>query len=812
MGLFSAKKTITVASTVYNLAGDIDKRVKFLKTVMVGAIRSPSKAGIGEQLTKAYLRGPGMNLRTFARWARSSHYTMLVGQVSTSLALGNSIDRGALAQQIPHAVGETVALQTAEINLAGYTYWVDRYLANNMPEVLNTNYRVDFDEPTKRVSVILSNGSVINFAIPDYDPNGQYLFASYTILGGAETGPFTRNPAVEGPLPSTSGWTLIRDERFGSELHRTYEKYGQATQDPGSDKARVLREEMLQVTRDNGSTAYQTGYQYNTVQSWSPMKVMIYPRGSGNPTLDAMFNPKISEAAFLPYIPVRIDNNFIGTDRLPEVYQRSKKAVKKAIDGSFDEIVEKIADNDSLKDIDYAYIVFGVSLNTKENAAKRYLYEFFQEIMLGQDLSGAGYLAWKREWQAAQQQNERWQEWRAAQIIEGDPLFGTPDPGMATYPQPPAVSVQINTPSVTFMNYDMQIYWSGVTESSGSGQKNKVGELWWEIVGSEVFTQVGYTEGYPVPYDAYQMDHLRLNWQVDHDTWRALDIYGLNHRNVIYGGKAVETGAIQALGMAEESGFIIPIHEGIYRRMPLVEATQMSTACCYLVFNSYTIVKQKWYQTDWFKILLVIIIIVITIWTGGLGGSSIGLLGTNAAVGAALGAVGTAAIIIGAIANALAAMILAQIISTASTAIFGEQVGAIVAVIASVIAIQAGTAYFNGTSMAANMGNLMSAENIMKLTVAAGNGYSEYMKAGAQESMNKTQELLAEYADESQKLVEAYQQNLGGTGLDTDLSWFIEPPEAFFTRTLMTGMDVADLSLNMVGQFSDITLSTDLAI
>jgi hypothetical protein len=163
--------------------------------------------------------------------------------------------------------------------------------------------------------------------------------------------------------------------------------------------------------------------------------------------------------------------------------------------------------------------------------------------------------------------------------------------------------------------------------------------------------------------------------------------------------------------------------------MSLVDGTQMATACCYMVMNCITIKKQKWYETIAFKILLVVLVIVVTVITAGAAGpAGAGILGANAAIGAALGFAGTAAIIVGAIANAIAAMIISQIISYASNAIFGPKIGAIVALVATVVAMNVGTAMASGASLVEGFNALMSAENLMQLTMAAGNGYAGFVQ------------------------------------------------------------------------------------
>jgi hypothetical protein len=170
-----------------------------------------------------------------------------------------------------------------------------------------------------------------------------------------------------------------------------------------------------------------------------------------------------------------------------------------------------------------------------------------------------------------------------------------------------------------------------------------------------------------------------INWQVDLTTWKKITIHDLTYKNFIYGSLAVIYTGKEAVESTEESGFIIPLHEGIYKSMGRKHNTQMATACCFLVFNSYLEVKQKWYQTKLFKVLLIVVIVVITIIAPPAGGAA-----TKAAMatGEFLGLSGTAALIAGFIVNFVAAAIVTNLIMKAATHVFGVKIGTIIGTIA----------------------------------------------------------------------------------------------------------------------------------
>lgn len=581
------------------------------------------------------------------------------------------------------------------------------------------------------------------------------------------------------------------------------------------------------VTQDEYPTvrSYRVDTQDTKVNPVGPLSVMIYARGSGNAVLDDMFNSQQTGQRFFPYIPIKLEN-WVGGD----LYKRSAKALKKATGGKMEKIVTELKKNKDIGQIQFIYGVFGCSLNSPEDTAKEYNFRFFEKMLesIPHDPTYPTTMAaWKQKWQEEYAKDLAWDAWYANQSSGGggwhNPQWGKPEPPKPSYPVMPSRSFRIN--STSGMRYDMTISWNMLELTTGSGQ------LWAGAKPGKLRTLDGGNERYPILY-TYQnggdsgdgsihkvqssrtLEKIIIQWQVSKNSWKQMVIYGAHHTNSVYDGKSVGIGSREAINDAEESGFIIPMHEDILRSMPLVRSTQMATANAYLVLNSYKKVKKKWYQSGIFMIVVIVVIIVVSIYSGGTAaGASGGLLGTNAAVGAALGFAGMAAIIVGAIANALAAMILVSIIQTASTAIFGDKIGAIIGTIASLIALQVGTAMATGQSMSTMAGQLMRADNILKLTTAMGNGVSQYINAGAQDTLRKTEAMMQSYNREMKDLQQKYQDDFGYSQgiLDprqlTDvLTETSESRESFLARTLMTGSEVAAMSLDMITNYADMNL------
>lgn len=895
MGLFSSS-TIVVSSSVWNLAGDVDQRPQYLKTLVASATLG-GQPSIADTVVDGYLHGPGIKLRSFARWADSSGYNAAIGLVSGSVSVGNSLNNTVVQTQIPHGAGELVNLLTAYIRRGEFVEWAEEYVSLYHPDQLGTTWAADYNESTNQITIFWAGGGSVSFTPAGYNPLAYYIYADYTLAYVDEVGPLEEGDPVTldtgEPFPDVSEWaetsyvetlepvTLITT----IETHSTFSDSRPPEDDTTTEEVAddyieshgVYERDVAEgFTGSQWIVNHQTQYQdqtavivagspvvtesdedigggviKHTVTTTTPQVIVLvrttqideqrtysrlgsllrkfrYQQNTGNATLDAMFAVPSSGQEFFPFIPIRLDNQW-ASDTQPAAWALGKKAFKRlTTDGKLEKTKAQIADNAQLGDIDYAYVVCGVPLNVKEQACRRYLYEFWRTMMLSPETDLAAFDNYVSGFNTAYLSQAAYWAWLFPP--EGTTRPETP-PAIVPYPTLPDYVVNVSSDNNTVMNFDMEIHYVGMTEEIGTGIKDgahAIGELWFEkgpvhtfepaYVTTEMNDNGSLIWGLGLPIE---VEVTYLHWQESATVWRTMTVYGLRHVNRVYQGRAVFITAHEALDDVEESGFLFPLHRGIFRAMPLVLSTQMSTACCYLVFNCYQIVKAKWYQTSFFRAILIIIVIAVTILSAGSAGpASAGLLGTNAAVGTALGFAGLTAVIVGAVANAIAAMLLVTLIQKGSTLLFGEKIGAIVGFIASIFAIQAGTAYMSGTSFTASLGSLVRAENLLKLTIGGANAMSQYMNAGLQETLQETQQITENYTATMGQLEQLTKQNLGN-GLATfnplelteaGQSYVAEPPDSFLSRTLMTGSEIATMSIDMLTNLVDTTLNLNPAI
>jgi hypothetical protein len=592
------------------------------------------------------------------------------------------------------------------------------------------------------------------------------------------------------------------------------------------------------IRTDTTTTIQQTFYVTRVIvesqqevskKSWSSPKLFLYQKGSGNSVLDALIVSPDATAAFLPFIPIRLDNKFLSKDYLPTIFSASKSAFRRSTGGSsLNKIISKISDNKSLSDIDYTFALFGVSLNVVEMACRQYLFTFFDQMRLLYSSQLLSVDAWQDKVEESKQSMLDFESWRLAQSDYSNPLCGTVAPTVIPTPQLPSSSIRLHSTNPE-LAFDYIISWSGITKEtlSGLGKPSaKVKDYWLEKGTSTTVTRIGYGNYSDVgqvlqPIDPVIMKAICVYFQKSDTEYEKITIYALKHRNTIHNGHYVDIDAHTALDDVEESGFIIPIHEGIFKELPIVVSTQMTTACAYLIFNSYQDVTVKWYQTGIFSTILQLGAIVLAVVSVGTAtGVSIGILGSSSAVGAAIGLSGTTALIVGAIANAIAAVIVFNIVSGVATQVFGAELGSIIASVVTFVMANPGIINSFSSSISTGFSELTKASNLLKLTNAVSGGYTQYVQASIGQYAKDAESFMQKYQTESRAVSDAFYAEFGNnagavisplTRIDSSSgSSSGETPSSFFSRTLLTGSEIVELTHSMLSDFSKITLSTDL--
>jgi len=557
-------------------------------------------------------------------------------------------------------------------------------------------------------------------------------------------------------------------------------------------------------------------------------QIFIYEVGTGNVNLDAFSNDldMTNWQEFFPLLPLRLDNKSI--DEAPYdtngLYEETKKAYKRTTNKSISSILADIADNPDIDDIDYAYIIFGASLNVKENACRKYIFKFFEEMIQFQNTTSSTMTDFATQVAEYEIKLQELIDWENETNIEWESRVDPPV--VPTISTPEATVLKLKSDHAELEDhFDIRLQWTHIEKTQVTGVytfKDILGNTRPANPGETMFENGPDLEWvereglqdqnglYTVRDTLNSIPTIIMYFQVSDTEYSKLTITGLIHHNYVYGGKSVKITSKEALDDSDISGFIIPLHMPTVKAMGLVDATQMATANVHILFNSYEVVKKKWYESFLFKILLVVLIIVVAVIispaTFAAGG---GILGSNAIIGASLGLTGTAAIVAGVAANYIASIVVSQILTSVGTELFGEQWGAIFAAIASfaIGAVVSGL-------------DLFSTEGLLGLGNALANGYAGWVKGDIAIKLEELEEAESEY-EQQMDYINNLIQGLGGNDLNFNplsltssvygnvsrrgsRGYMPETADEFIQRTTMTGTDIIKITQSMVYDFVDI--------
>jgi hypothetical protein len=892
MGLFSGKKTITVASTVYNMAGLEEDRPNFMKSTLFSAVMSRYPKYLGETIVQSYLSGPGIRQRALFNYAVRND---VAGLPTLSISRSLELDPAIVGPEIPIPslpVGLELHIQGASIQDADYDIWAMEFMEENYSALVGTDWFSDYNSTTGVITIQFESGSTTTFTPVDFDKNARYLIADYYLVLPEEAGSVVNGSLTTGVIsgvPSASGYTLTETENLGVvnyTLNQTVtvtetfsdgrtpvvtvttpttvvpfnttrtkmekDVYTGYAGTPESIKTTTFRNvwEYRQVYSGTTTvvatdtvpvgvtrtiTTVTTGDQIRPMYDWrldtrvNQIEIIVggnrifkYKIGGANATLNALDvsvgTPVTAE--YFPFVPVRLNNVSITEPEFEDLYIESKKLYKKATGKqSFDDLLEEVEDNPDLDEIDYSYIQWAVSLNTEEKEAVRYLYTFFQGLIAIQSVPSNYLTLYQAKISAYNAAKADYDDWMDDN--EGSESIYASPPNEPYLPEPETTTLKWVSDHPQLTGFDYRLSWVLVQEANIHGLSRpgaKKGDYWTKSDAPiEWSTRRGVTS--PASESTREdrsnsMKMMEIYHQHETNRFMRLRVYGAVHENYIYGGKKVRINTTDALADADDSGFLIPLHMPTLKDAGLVSSTQLATANTYIVFNSYQVVKKKWYQT-FFGMLFIIIVVAAAaalIAPGAVGGIS-GIFGTNASLGASFGLSGTAAVVVGAVTNAVTAVIISTVLQTVAVEVFGAKWGALIASILS-FAISFGMAGgFN------NLATLFQPNNLLAFSSALANGYQGFV-AGNIAEMNIE---LAEIQEATQKRIEEIQKMIGEMGNDlafnpmslTDSakgngsrggSYVPESLDEFLSRCTLSGSDIVDLTYSMITDFADLSL------
>ena len=768
MGWFSTKRRTYVSSVAYNLSGEEEDRVDVHKYTTLQAVLQ--NRSITDSLISGYLGGQGVKLRRAYDYAREKYSE---GVPESEAVMIDAADLTALTNHLERQNPRSeIVLLSSYIGSANFTWWVEEWLTEKYgydqvsgwflrpPKGVEKDAWVSYDiQNDGRVHVILTNANS-NTHVLDYRLTGvrfqdTYIHSAYkTIQRFTEADQTSVRATEAGDTAGTSSETTETD-RQGS---------------------RHITTKRTTITIANGET---TTLVETSVEVHSHPKYFLYRLGSGtHPALDQDYRTTDLTSPYYPAIPLRVDNEDYTTKakQHTQLYKTSEAFLKK-VGIDLQDVADSINENEQIDEIDYAFIVFGVDLGTESWAGKEYLWRFFQYLRGISVYDEADFNEWLGD--------------------RRDPINS-----------PKINSIKINHPTKEKDRHNIELQWQFIKSTTYAGSIGSVGTVETSAGAPDTTQFLGFE---------MVLDHSRMTIkkQVSENLIEELHISGLVYDNHVYNGHSVTLTAWDAFHEEDENGFILPLNHQILTEMDIKTLTQLSYETNHVVFNSYQVVKQRWYQRGWFRVVLVIAAIVWTVWSlGADGGAGLGWAASLAtAAGFTVGTLlfTTIAVTI----HVMGMMILSTIIMEVSTELFGDMWGQIVSAVAMIVVMRwdqasRAAAAASGSTTTAKLS--LTAKDILQGTTVILQGVSGAIQAKIEGIQEDLMEAHQEYTDEMKHIETLWRELLGSTEL-LDIQGYMdsaqthfESPDTFFSRTLLLGSDVVNITNGMIENFSEIGL------
>lgn len=796
MGLFSKKKKTYVSSVSYNLAQG--KETNYLQSIITNSILSSTTGSIAEDITGSYLNGQGMKMKAAYKYARDGGYTL--GLPSSSVSTG-SVTVDDVTPTIEAVAGKSVLISETYIGSPDYSFWVYQYLADNYGYDESTN---TFASPPSGVPATgntvdsdITSGGQVQVIITT--PSGSTVVRTFNVtINNLANYIYVPYRPINSPVVTTE--TSSAAYKDGDA-----ESDSTVTSTSTTNNVTTTTSVRTQVTIDDAKTTTTT-VKTTTVGVTDKIQYFIYQLGTGTyPALDALEASASLASPYYPWVVMRDD----GTDmtnaahQSTDQYKTAKKLLNKA-GMKMTELADAINSNESIGDIDFAFIHFGIALNTTIAESKEYLFQFWSYLMAHQKYTKLDWSNWYAGYLNYREHKKNYAN------------SGGGSGGQSTYysiAQPGTNSINIRYSKEYW--YNVTISWQYINLTTVNGVIGTTGYVDITCQKDDVEYSIYSDLNDTIEQYTVQATPMRIRKQISATQYQVLEIIGAQHDNKVYNGKSVTTSASSGVNGDEDgdSNFIVPLNQAVFDNMGIVDITQTSYDCMHVTFNSYKVVKQKWYQTSIFKIVVIVIAIVVTVLSWGTLSAPAAAVASAAA---AAGATATVALIAGiltqvaiGVAVSMAMKIVARYISPDLFAIFSVAMLAYGAY--AVGSNYAATGEFSATTSLASSQTYMAA---MNTTIS---GYQQSLKYSIQDISTQITDATAAYNDTMSSMTELW-KTLDTTNYDIDLyalqdSFFsiFESPSSFISRTTQPSYAIS-MTTGQVESFVDNALNTDSSL
>lgn len=745
MGLFSDKKKIVVNVTVQPVFEEnmIPESVKagVIKYVMDGSVTNLSDS-INEELIGC----TGTKINTGFSWAKNNDYIPGIPQADVK----NTIEaKQTVLNTIVANVGQTITVDYYRFGPMNSLHFAWQWLANTHGYNPNTN---------ELVGLTASTGFPCYLA----DMRATYTRDSFEFITETyDTGVLEQL----GPSPS-SGWTPSKPY-----TNLNPGGIGSSAAQPAYEVSDVAEDDYVTVTYEfqdaagnfvrRGLTVAITGisdddyHQVRYQRADGVYGFFTYLHASGTyPLIDVAYLMEYNGlGTFYPWAYFRVQGNEVG-DKQPffEMYDHCKKWLS-YIGVNFDTISAAVHEDNDVSDVEQCILQVAVKPDNQHPAVIEYLFKHF----------------------AALHENSLPQAALGATLPDKMLAFSLS-----------ASQLQ----HIADREFAQTLQYSGIARTRHAGvigRKNTFTSTYGKVPSNaQVITSVTPTGTEPVTHWDVQPAYV-YRWQVEDSIYEEIAVFGLKINYKVHSKKGFGAGA----GSDE---LLIPVDREIMRTISTAKREQVVCRGLYLLVNTVVIVKTPWYASSFFKAVLMVVAVVVTILSAGTAWQTI-------AAAIQIGVWSTVVTIF--------TMVLQYIVVSVAIKLFVKTLGPKIGLITAIAALAVGG--YNAMSDTKNAW----AENLLSV----GNGLVSASNAAYQDMLQGVQQEMADFAewaegkwdtlDDKREQLGLDAQWQGLTGFDfigsVPQTVFGESPDAYYSRTVHSG-NIGASSFDMIEYFCDVRL------
>lgn len=758
MSVFSSDTDIYVSSVIYPLGEELDKIPDVVKANLIGAgMQSTSRS---RAIKSSIIDGMGLKLRQAYAYAAKSYYA--------GLPEGIPLVRDEASHTLIRMLAEeylTALHAPLPVSLLAVTVEYDSNYETIIHQQIETKYNYDFANRKVHTSVF---GLPVNSTL-------QYIGLR----------------ADETLHPGESGYRLTFTKPDTTTV--TFDEWYSNTLFAGQD---AIENRVFMIVSINGAQPTTTSYS----------------QGGGDARLNLFLRDLTApRSGTFPAIVLKKWNNYLNTNKFltntshPADWWKSQSAYRtskvygKRMNVDVDELIRVIKENPDHGEIDFAFIQPGTMINSPNQCAKEYHFDYFNRLRTLFPENKAAFDAWFAKTGATMNETEA-----------------------STCP---SQSIRFRDPDAVKHTVNMEMGWRYITYEVKSGT---LAEPYVIECGPKDDIEIDAQSFRGVLYltvlKRFQFTKLYLRKRLTESTYAELVVCGLWHENDVYEGTKVRSQIWDVFNDPEGdygTGFIIPLEYEVLLGLSGRTQLQLAQEALHIIFNCYQVVKEKWYQTGIFKFVMIAFSVVVIVFTWGAAAPYVAAL--NGAISASLVGLGLTATVLAAVATVLTYLIVAavvvavQLVAKEAGEWAAEQWGPVwgaVVQVAVTIALtwgigQLGQIYLNVpvTPMTLTQ-QIMNTASLIFSTLST---YTQFEMQKIQEDYALWNAGADERESQMKELEKLWEENFPEMSLPAQM-WFapLEKMDDWLARTQSTGDTLVNRLIAPIEYLSEITLTPRL--